>query len=221
MIDKKNALKILEANFEFLFITRSSSLIHKQLLLLIKSDNEITETKKNYILQKDEKNANMWLSIESLCKSIIAGMELFLALKENKPDNAWLRLIDAQNYIHWSNTAYGLSGDIQKQLIMHFHNIEKVIFPPQRFQSISITTKESICSICKKKFHECDHIREEPYMGEFCTEIVTKIGQFRHLAVVEHPADKKCRITHFGDTNPPRINYMTLEKEPEEATNHE
>lgn len=210
-MDEGKARSALRANLRYLFITRGRPILVERLSTLTELEAQITDTKKKHISQKDEQNANKWLSLEELCKSMIAGVKLLLELKNSDPDQAWLHLVDAQNRIHRSNAAYDLNEDLQKDLVRYFYNIEKVVFPPQRFQSISVTTKKSLCSICDRPFHECDHIRGEPYMGELCGETVTELGPANHVAFVDYPADKKCRITHTGNTNPPKTNWMTLE----------
>ena len=212
-MDEEKVRSALRANLRYLFITRGRPILVEQLSALAELEAEIAATKKKHISRKDERNANKWLGFEELCKSMIAGMQLLLELKNSDPDQAWLHLVDAQNHIDRSNTAYDLNEDLQKDLVHHFYNMEKVVFPPQRFQSISTTTKKSLCSICNRPFHECDHIRGEPYMGELCSETVTELGSANHIASVDHPADKRCRITHTGDTSPPKINWMTLEED--------
>lgn len=210
MIEERETIKTLEQKLIYLFLTRDKKVFEEQLSLLTNLKSEIIETKSEFISQQNENEANKWLSIENICLSIIEGLNLFVKLKENDPDAAWNNLIAAQNHSHWSNNEYQLSGTIQRDCISHFNNIELVLFPPQSFMSISMVSEKSECSICHKEFSECDHIRGEAYMGKACTEIATKIRDMHHVALVDHPDDKRCRVTHYGDKDPPTINKMTL-----------
>ena len=210
MIEEREIIKTLENKLTYLFITRDKTIFEEQLSLLKTLKSKILETKNEFIDQQNENEANKWLSIENICLAIIEGSNLFLALKQNDPDSAWNHLITAQNHSHWSNNEYGLAGNIQRDCISHFNNIELVLFPPQSFMSISMISEKSECSICHKEFSECEHIRGEAYMGKACSEIATKIRDMHHIAIVSHPDDKRCRVTHYGDKNPPTINKMTL-----------
>jgi len=210
MIEERETIKTLENKLTYLFITRDKTIFEEQLSLLKTLKSKILETKNEFIDQQNENEANKWLSIENICLAIIEGLSLFLALKQNDPDSAWNHLITAQNHSHWSNNEYGLSGNIQRDSISHFNNIELVLFPPQSFVSISMVSEQSECSICHKEFSECEHIRGEAYMGKACSETATKIRDMHHMAIVSHPDDKRCRVTHYGDKDPPTINKMTL-----------
>jgi len=210
MIDEHETIKTLESKLNYLFITRDKTIFEEQLSSLIDLKSKITETKNEHISQQNENESNKWLSIENICLSIIEGLHVFVKLKESDPDNAWNHLIAAQNHAHWSNNEYRLSGDIQRNCISHFNNIELVLFPSQTFMSASLVSERSECSICHKEFSECEHIRGEAYMGQACTEMCTKIREFHHAAIVDHPDDKRCRVSHYGDTDPPTINKMTL-----------
>lgn len=219
MIDEYETIKTLEKKLTYLFITRDKRIFEEQLSLLTNLKSEIIQRKNEFISQQNENEANKWLSIEDICLSIIEGLNLFVKLKENDPDTAWNYLISAQNHSHWSNNEYQLSGTIQLHCISHFNNIELVLFPPQTFTSISMVSEKSECSICHKEFSECEHIRGEAYMGQACTEMATKIRDIGHMAIVSHPDDKRCRMTHYGNKNPPTINKMTLLDE--SVTKHE
>ena len=163
--NEPETVKVLEKALKYLFITRDKTILNEQLSSLIKLKSTISQTKYQFIHQQNENNANKWYSIEEICLSIIEALKMFILLKENDPDAAWNHLIDAQNRAHWSNNAYQLSSFLQKECISRFHNIEVVLFPPQIFQSVSMVTVKSECSICNQDFSQCDHIRGEVYMG--------------------------------------------------------
>ena len=212
MTDERHIIHHLAEQFGYLFITRDSTVFEKQIIFLEKLMTEITAVKAKYAEQQNEMEANKWLGIENLCHAITYGHRMFLDLKKNDPDNAWLHLISAQNHAHWSAMEYELGGTIQKAFILHFANIEKVLFPSQMFNSVELVVKSSECSICHKEFAKCEHIRGEAYMGEFCSEIASE-SEIVSSSIVSNPADKGCRITHTGNTN-----IMTLMEDPSNHT---
>ena len=209
-MENKEIIEILKEKFRYLYITRDKTILEEQISLLTEIELEILKTKRRYIAEQDEQSANLWLSFGCLVKAIINGLRMFVLLKDGDPDNAWICLIEAQNNASWSIDAHEFNKDIQVGYISFFDGIEKWLFPPQTFLSSSMVVGRSECSICKKDMLDCNHIRGQCYMGEFCYEIATKIERVNHAAIVFHPADKKCRITHTGNTDPPKLNMMTL-----------
>ena len=53
------------------------------------------------------------------------------------------------------------------------------------------------CSICGHEYEDCEHLKGKPYMGKFCSVIVREVAELDHVAVVDHPADKRCRVMKF------------------------
>jgi len=209
-MENKQIIELLKEKFRYLYMTRDRTILEEQISLLGKVEEEIIKTKKQYIEEQNESLANLWLSFECLVIAIENGLKMFVLLKNGDPDNAWNCLVDAQNNSSWSIRAHEFNKEIQLGYVSFFNGIEKWLFPPQTFVSSSMVVGRSECSICKKNMLDCNHIRGQCYMGEFCSEIVTEIKQFNHMAFVTDPADKKCRNTHTGNTNPPKLNMMTL-----------
>ena len=210
MIDEKTAIKTLSSKMKYLYITRDISIFEEQQSKLEKLHEKIIETKQKFIEKKNEDESNKFLSIENLCISILSGIHMFIKLKQNDPNGAWLDLVEAQNNAYWSINHYELSGNLPKDCIVHFSNVEKILFPPQTFNSISVISIKSKCSICDEDFSLCDHIRGEAYMGVSCSEICTEMKDFHHVAIVENPDDKRCRNTAYGNSKDNMIDVMTL-----------
>lgn len=210
MIDEQTIIETLKSKMHYLFITRDVTIFEEQQLELEELYKKIQETKQAVIKDQNENEANKFLSLENLCTAILSGMTIFVKLKNNDPDGAWSELIEAQNNSHWSINHYYLSGNLQEQCITHFNNIEKILFPPQTFQSISMISVKSKCSICNDDFTKCDHIRGEAYMGIPCTELCTEFKDVHHVAVVDHPDDKRCRCMSSGNSKEAMINIMSL-----------
>lgn len=212
-MERKEIVNLIKEKSRYLYITRDQVILEEQISLLKETEKDIIEMKEKYISERNEEQANLWLSLECMVKVLINGLMMFVLLKKGDPDNAWNSLIDAQNNAHWSIIACEFDREFQQAYLNHFDQLEKWLFPPQTFVSPSMRVELSECSICKKNMLDCDHIRGQCYMGQICTEVVTKIKQFNHLAMVSNPADKKCRNTHVGNTNPPKQNLMTLKNE--------
>ncbi|WP_199175564.1 hypothetical protein, partial [Telmatospirillum siberiense] len=90
--------------------------------------------------------------------------------------------------------------------------IEKIVFPSQIFVSSGLIVDHQICSICGKEYGDCDHLAGFPYMGEFCL-IIQRGIRANHVAIVQNPADKRCRLTSFEVDGGYR-NRMTWKVEP-------
>jgi hypothetical protein len=74
--------------------------------------------------------------------------------------------------------------------------MEKLLFPPQVFMSAGFLSSRLDCSICGQSTSDCDHLRGRPYMGQLC-EFIHRQPQGDHIALVEVPADKRCRVVSF------------------------
>ena len=211
MESHNDVIKTLAEQHRYLYITRDEQVLAVQLVWLNEFKLAIESAKNGFIEAQSEEKANLWLSIEELCTAITCCIQMFLDLKANKPDSAWNCLVDAQNYAHWSCDKSHLLGGIPAEYVSYFNALEKILFPPQIFNSISAvaTTK---CGICDSPMPECDHIRGNAYMGKRCSEISTSLS-LDHVAIVYHPADKRCRIMHRGDGEDKMVNIMTLLEE--------
>ena len=210
MIDEKTAIETLSSKMKYLYITRDITIFEEQKSELEKLYKQIVETKQKFIEDKNEDESNKFLAIQNLCTSILSGISMFIKLKQNDPNGSWLDLVEAQNNSHWCVNHYELSGTLPQNCIIHFNNIEKILFPPQTFNSISAASVKSKCSICDEDFSLCDHIRGEAYMGISCSEICTELKDFHHVALVENPDDKRCRNTAYGNSKDNMIDVMTM-----------
>ena len=154
---------------------------------------EIAQEKKKAIENNDEDYANLLLGCECVAKSLLNELKMGLLLKQDRPDEAWNRLVDAQ----MKATNAAKADDGFRHLEHHrrrLEMIEKIVFPPQVFLSAGMIIHEQECSICGEDYDECEHLAGKPYMGEFCYVTITGI-HLDHLSIVETPANKRCRIT--------------------------
>lgn len=174
-------------------ITRCSELQRNAIKSLNDLRSEISSLKSEAIEEKQENLANMFLGYECACGTLIAELEMWILLKQEDPDSAWDKLVIAQEAAIGAVRAHpGFS-----HLGQHYERleaIEELVFPPQVFMSSGMLVEHLECSICNKEYESCEHLVGKPYMGEFCQLILRDI-KLNHVAIVDHPADKRCRIT--------------------------
>ena len=157
---------------------------------------EIAQKKKKAIENNDEDYANLLLGCECVAKSFLNELKMWLFLKQDKPDEAWDRLVSAQ----MQATSAARAHDDFRHLEHRRHRleiIEKIVFPPQVFVSVGAIVDQRECSICGKDYDECEHVAGKPYMGEFCC-VIFKDSHLDHVSIVETPADKRCRVISFN-----------------------
>lgn len=195
----------------FIYITRDSGLQRAACATLGDQIASVAAEKTEAIRRADETYANILLGCESVATALKAEIEMSLLLKEGRPDEAWYRLVDAEYALADALRAdpgfSRLAGNLDRLLA-----IERLVFPPQLFLSSGMVVKTQICTICGQEYEDCDHIKGRPYMGEFCrvTLIPSKVD---HVAIVDNPANKRCRIFNVSDEGGYR-NRMTWAIEP-------
>jgi hypothetical protein len=174
---------------------------------------DIASEKALAIRAANEDYANFLLGCECAASGVLAEIQMWLLLKDEKPDEAWNRLIDAQSSYTAAMRAHpGFRhlGEARDRL----QAIEDLVFPPQVFISSGFIIRVQECSICGKEYEDCEHLVGRPYMGRFCY-IIARNAMLDHVSIVDRPADKRCRITSFGTEGGNR-NRMTWRIEPNE-----
>ncbi|TDY85005.1 UNVERIFIED_ORG: hypothetical protein DFO49_5055 [Herbaspirillum seropedicae] len=156
---------------------------------------QATRIKIDAIQQNDENVANLFLAFECAIGAVRAELLMWLLLKQEKPNKAWDQLISAQIACLDATRAHTGFSHCSDRL-QKLQNIEETIFPPQVFLSAGFVAQALECSICRQRYGTCGHLRGKPYMGMFC-EVIHRGIQGDHVAIVEVPADKRCRIVSF------------------------
>jgi hypothetical protein len=191
-------------------ITRDSNLQRSAVEELSQLITDIQTLKELAIRENDENEANGFFSLACAATSLQFAIKMWLLLKQDKPDEAWDALIDAQAAAVGALKAHSVSSHLEGFCEL-LHTVERIIFPSQVFASSGFTVIDEECSICGGDYEDCEHISGKPYMGKFCYIIVKK-AKLNEVSIVEEPADKKCRITHFDDGGGSR-NRMTWKVE--------
>ena len=173
---------------------------------------ELALAKQNAILNQDEESANELLFMELALNVVIAQLRMCIALKEDAGEAAWDLLIDAQSACSAAirvrqQIAEGPPIANLERLDAWLLQTEHLVFPPQSFLSIGgfVTMRE--CSICRSTYDACEHIKGRAYMGELCATVISAMD-LDHVSLVDNPANKRARVTHFSDGTKKR-NTMT------------
>ncbi|MFK3943538.1 hypothetical protein ACI2KC_17950 [Pseudomonas monteilii] len=212
LIDKYNSL--IKTAEKYTSPARDSQLQKEQCLILESLVHNAGLNKQKAIEFQDEDAANLFLGFQCAAGAVICEIRMWVLLKMNKPNEAWDQYIAARMGLRDACRAHeGFKHSGENS--MRLESIEQLIFPKQIFVSVGFKAKKQICSICNLKYSACEHLRHKPYWGEFC-DIIHKEITGDHLALVEFPADKRCRVV---SVNLPegRQDKLSLIVEPYEA----
>ena len=158
------------------------------------------------IMAGSERAANDLLGLAAIGNSLACELEVYVLLKDGASETAWIRLIDAQDAIVAASRASCSFSNLDAKF-ERLREMEKWLFPPQSFTSAGMIAGRQDCSICRDDYSKCNHIAGRPYMGRFCNVELKNIRP-DHVALVEAPYDRRCRVTSFSVTGGSR-NKMT------------
>jgi len=178
-----------------LFIVRDSGLQRAGIEALDAFTSRVDQSRLSAILEKDEEQANLLLGFRSAARALAGELSMHILLKEDRPEAAWNALIGAQGELGAAARAHPSFNHLGPKA-GHLRELETRFFPPQVFLSAGAIVREQQCSICNGDYEKCDHIAGRPYMGRFCTIVLKKVS-LNHVAVVDDPADRLCRVTAF------------------------
>lgn len=176
---------------------RAIEIQKEQIEILSSLIEDIIKEKENAQKEKHNKKANFLLCLELSVNAVRNELILLTKLKEDKPDEAWDALINAQDQISLAMRNQSLGGDYLNNYAHRLYSYEKILFPDMYFGSTGCTVSKSKCSICEKSIECCDHMKGYAYMGEICYEIIENIESLDEVSLVKNPADKRCRILGF------------------------
>lgn len=180
---------------KLLCLARSSKLQLAQCLTLDLLSYNATRIKHEAGRRGDENSANLFLGFECAIGAVRSELMMWILLKRDMPNEAWDRMVAAQMGCLDASRAHNGFADCERRL-RDLERLEGQIFPPQTFVSAGFVAKRLECSICGGRYSKCEHLRGKPYMGRFC-EVIHRDPRGDHVALVETPADKRCRVVSF------------------------
>ena len=158
--------------------------------------------------EQNEDGANYLLAVSTMIRALRSELSMFVALKEDRPGEAWNHLIDSQNAAAAALRAHEVVSDLEEyaeRLLLHEGNL----FPPQLFLSPTMTVGYSECSICSTPYGDCGHIAGKAYMGEFCTRTITEVTEVSEISLVWEPKDKRRRIISVSDDEGRKRDFLS------------
>ena len=121
----------------------------------------------------------------------------------------WRNIATFQFSESWSSlqNAFDLIRLVRKFSNINVSTLENQLYalesayPYKVFFSMGAVVERFECSICGKDIDsfECKHRKGELYRGQMAYGIARNIVRFDHLAMVEHPVDKRCVVTYAND----------------------
>jgi len=193
VIDAYN--RLLQEIEPLLFVARDSSLQRAGGEALRAFVDRADQVRLAAMMERDEEGANHLLAFRSAARALAFEMDMYLLLKADKPEEAWNALIQAQGELGAAARAHR-SFDHLEPKAQNLRELERTLFPPQIFMSAGMIVREQRCSICNDSYEKCDHIAGRPYMGRFCSVLLQQVS-LDHVAIVDDPADRLCRVTSF------------------------
>lgn len=171
----------------------------------------IKSYKKQAIDNGSEHYANQFFHMQCMINASISSLMMWRNIKESKFHEAWVNLVDAQDYISIALKISDYEG--VRNLEDRLKGAEISIFPGwAKYNSPGFVETIGVCSICHKEFLECGHIENKIYMGSLCQRVDREIIDVHHIAYVDSPYDRRCIITKLSDGEGNMIDYFTWEK---------
>lgn len=206
---------VLQQEIEpLLFLVRNSDLQRDAISKAQKFLNRVERARIGAIAEANEVEANSYLGLGAAIAAMMSEMEVYLLIKQDQPEAAWGKLIEAQEGVRAAARASKALTNLDRKFEF-LRELETALFPPQIFASAGLIVHEQMCSICQADYEACNHIAGRAYMGRFCSLVIKK-ATADHVSIVDDPADRRCRVISVGVTNGKR-NRMTWVVTPDPA----
>jgi hypothetical protein len=147
------------------------------------------------IASQNEEVANAAFLMQEIVSCLLHSLQMWLLIKNEEMTDAWNELVEAQDSLQLV-LRFIQTEEIQ-DWYMRLLALEKLLFPPQQFVSISHSFGRAQCNICMAVYGDCDHVAGQLYMGQLCVKQLRDCGPMRHIAIVDSPRDKGCRWTEI------------------------
>lgn len=158
---------------------------------------ELLPMKRQAVEHGDEPTANLILGYQCVFTCLTHELDMWIQLKAGDADQAWEGLIFAQDAAVSAARAHPGFSHLPHHLL-RLEALERLLFPHQVFVSSGFVVGRQVCSLCEAEYDDCDHVAGRPYWGEFCVIRQEELS-LDHVAIVEVPASKLCRVIHIGE----------------------
>lgn len=174
------------------YMTRAKELQEEACGFLESLREDARDIKLQAMKSGEEEIANCSLALEYMLSAVMAELNMWIALKEDRSNVAWDRLVDSQIALHSALLAHKIVSPFENYQD-HLGALEHTLFPPLMFMSIGMTAKQCECSICGNDYDNCGHIVGKPYMGKLCHRVILS-ASLEEISLVPNPANKHCRV---------------------------
>jgi hypothetical protein len=190
------------------YITIGIEIQKEEIDNLKKFREELLPLKVEFIERKLENEANLIYCIDNSLLALQYELQMLVNIKEDKMSEAWGNLVNAQ--LIYGNVFRNSPFKIKSELgyLERLDNYEKLLFPNLLFHNVGGIIKKSHCSICNKKYGQCNHIKGKLYFGEMCCRVITEM-ELEEASLVDNPANKHCRVLTI-EMKGKKIDILTL-----------
>jgi hypothetical protein len=118
---------------------------------------------------------------------------LWRQISTGRYSDSWMTLQDANDALRLIRRWCGLTLEPLMEQLCALESL----YPYKIFASVGWVVEWYECSICGNDIDsfECSHRKNELYRGHRACAIARNIRNLDHIALVDHPADKRCVIT--------------------------
>jgi hypothetical protein len=183
---------VIENCERFCFAARAREFQVEAIEKLQNLKKTMASMKARAIQASDEDSANCLLSLELAASALENELGMWVAFKDDNPDEAWDKLVTAQSCSLDAIRAHEIAN-LAVHYVEKLELLEKLLFPSMMFMSPGVIILKSECTICGLEYGECDHIKGRPYMGEICARKLTEV-EVREISFVDNPANKRARV---------------------------
>lgn len=191
----KELVSVLRDAERLCFATRAKELQIEAIDQLQSLKAKAKELKAKIIDKGIEDLANRMLSYEQTLQALANELRMWVALKDDIPDEAWDALVKAETSARIALQSHESASHL-RDYVERLGMLEGLLFPPITFISAGVLVKHSTCSICGADYGDCDHLKGKVYMGELCQQEIRE-REYLEASIVPKPANKHCRITSF------------------------
>ncbi|MBV6519626.1 MAG: hypothetical protein E3K33_09365 [Candidatus Brocadia sp.] len=165
---------------------------------------QIDQLKNNLTVAKEEHKAsheevlNEFYVLSRFVDMLSSYCDLWKKIIKMEFSSSWNSLQDALDQLRQVKK---FSSRNTNQAVSFFENqlleLEK-LYPYRVFCSVGITVERFECSICGRDIDtfDCHHTRGELYRGQMAYGIAHNVVETDHVAMVKHPADKRCVVVY-------------------------
>lgn len=171
----------------------------------------VRHVKEQAIERGCEVDANRLFLFQCVISSFRCSLLMWIELKAGRPEAAWHLLVDAQEYASIAmrvplRGAWGIDRHAER-----LAEVERLVFPGwPRFLSPGVVEDGGDCSICGRRYMECEeHVEGLVYAGRLCDRVNRTILEGNHVALVESPRDRHCIIRYVSTDDGRKKDYIT------------